>query len=385
MVATGPADSTRLAAAYIAMGIASGLCGIGQGRATASAAEAMARNPGAIAAIRVALIIGLVLIESLALYTLVITSASPSNIGCAVRSDETTRNLPRTHQFVSITKAICTKLKVYQQCGKLNQIALSGYTVCGSTGETPLLSTDERSNLMEWVREASAEGKTLIAGVGAESVHETVRVANPPPRSAIHVALVLTPFYYRGQMHRPDTQALFFRSVADRSKIPVLLYNIPQVTGYDLPVDTIAELSHHPNIIGMKDSSGNLEKLKETVAAAKPGFQVSRAPASVLAKPCMIGATGAILAIANPLPYACVTIWEAFRTREFEAGKGLASTPSARRPRSCGEIRHTGLEARHGIEWLLRRPAAPALLSAVSRGQSGNRAGVRRAAANTIC
>ncbi|HEY3936138.1 MAG TPA: dihydrodipicolinate synthase family protein [Bryobacteraceae bacterium] len=213
------------------------------------------------------------------------------------------------------------KAKVFHNIEKLNQVALSGYTVCGSTGETPLLSVDERIQLMEWVREASVEGKILIAGVGAESVHETVRVANRAAEIGYDAALALTPFYYRGQMHRPETQALFFRSVADRSKIPVLLYNIPQVTGYDLPVDTIAELSHHPNIVGMKDSSGNLEKLKQVVPAVKPGFQVLSGAGVSFGDALHLGATGAILAIANALPYACVTIWEAFRTREFEAAK----------------------------------------------------------------
>jgi 4-hydroxy-2-oxoglutarate aldolase len=213
------------------------------------------------------------------------------------------------------------KAKIFHNVEKLNRIALSGYTVCGSTGETPLLSTDERIHLMEWVREASADGKTLIAGVGAESVHETVRVANRAAEIGYHVALALTPFYYRGQMHRPETQALYFRSVADRSKLPLLLYNIPQVTGYELPVDTIAALSHHPNIIGMKDSSGNLEKLKETVAAVKPGFQVLSGAGVSFWDALQSGASGAILAIANALPYGCVTIWEAFRTREHEAGK----------------------------------------------------------------
>ncbi len=183
------------------------------------------------------------------------------------------------------------------------------------------MNIDERIQLMEWVGEASAEGKTLIAGVGAESVHETVRIANRAAEAGYHAALTLTPFYYRTQMHRPETQALFFRAVADRSKLPVLIYNIPQVTGYDLPVDTIAELSHHPNIIGMKDSSGNMEKMNETVRAVKPGFQMLTGAAGILWEALQIGAAGAILALANPLPYACVTIWEAFRTREQEAGK----------------------------------------------------------------
>lgn len=213
------------------------------------------------------------------------------------------------------------KEKVFHNIQKLNRIALSGYVVCGSTGETPLLSVEERIRLMEWVREASADGKTLIAGVGAESVHETVRIANRAAEAGYHAALTLTPFYYRSQMYRPETQALFFRTVADHSKLPILLYNIPQATGYDLPVNTVAELSHHPNIIGIKDSSGNMEKLNQTVRAVKPGFQVLTGAGESLWEALEIGAAGAILALANPLPYACVTIWEAFRMREHEAGK----------------------------------------------------------------
>ena len=213
------------------------------------------------------------------------------------------------------------KAKVLHNVDKLNKLALSGYTVCGSTGETPLLSTGERIQLMELVKEAAAPGKTLIAGVGAESVHETVEVANKAAEIGFDVALALTPFYYRNQMHRPETQTLYFRSVADRSKLPVLIYNIPQVTGYDVPVETLAELSHHPNIIGMKDSSGNMAKMRETVKAVKPGFQVLCGAGGPFYEAFQIGAVGAILAIANPLPYACITIWEAFRMREDEAGK----------------------------------------------------------------
>jgi 4-hydroxy-2-oxoglutarate aldolase len=211
------------------------------------------------------------------------------------------------------------KNKVFHNVQKLNEIALAGYTTCGSTGETPLLSSEERLELMGWVKEASAADKTLIAGVGAESVHETVRMAKCAAEIGYHAALVLTPFYYRNQMYRPDTQSLFFRSVADQSPLPVLLYNIPQVTGYDLPVETIAALSEHPNIAGMKDSSGNMPKLAETVKAVKPGFQVLTGSSTSIFDALKLGATGAILALANALPYACVTIWEAFRTREHEA------------------------------------------------------------------
>lgn len=218
-----------------------------------------------------------------------------------------------------------SKVKNISNIEKFNRVALSGYLVCGSTGETPLLSIDERIQLMEWVAEASAPGKVLIAGVGAESVQETVHLANRAAAAGYHAALSLTPFYYRTQMHRPETQALFFRAVADQSKIPVLIYNIPQVTGYDIPTATIAELSHHPNIAGMKDSSGNLEKLQGTVRVVKPGFQTLTGAAAITWEALQSGASGAILALANPLPYACVTIWEAFRTREEEAGRDWQS------------------------------------------------------------
>lgn len=213
------------------------------------------------------------------------------------------------------------KSKVLHNVGKLNAVALSGYTVCGSTAETPLLSAAERLRLMEYVREAAAPGKILIAGVGAESVHETVEMANRAAEIGFEVALVLTPFYYKNQMHRPELQALHFRAVADRSKLPVMIYNFPQITGYDLPAETLATLSHHPNIIGMKDSSGNMDKMRETLKLVKPGFQTLCGAGGAFHEAFQIGATGAILAIANALPYACVTIWEAFRTRQEEAAK----------------------------------------------------------------
>ncbi len=213
------------------------------------------------------------------------------------------------------------KTKVLHNVDKLNRIGLSGYTVCGSTGETPLLSAAERLELMELVKQAAAPGKILIAGVGAESVHETVAMANRAEQIGFNIALALGPSYYKTQMYRPETQALYFRSVADRSKLPVLIYNIPQVTGYDIPVETLALLSQHPNIIGMKDSSGNMDKMRQTVKAVKPGFQILCGAGGAFYEAFQIGATGAILAIANALPYACVTIWEAFRTREEEAGK----------------------------------------------------------------
>lgn len=213
------------------------------------------------------------------------------------------------------------KAKVLHNIQKLDAVALTGHTVCGSTGEKALLSTEERLQLMRWVRETTAEGKTLIAGVGAESVRETVKMANYAAEIGFHYALAVGPYYYKVQMYRSDTQALYFRAVADQSKIPVLLYNVPQFTGYHLPPDTVAELSHHPNIIGIKDSSGDLDKMRQMLGLVKPGFQVLTGAGASFWDALGMGAVGAILGIANAIPYACVTVWEAFRTRQALAGR----------------------------------------------------------------
>lgn len=213
------------------------------------------------------------------------------------------------------------KAKIFHNIEKFNQVALTGYVVGGSTGEAVFLSLEERIQLWQWVREASAEGKVLIAGTGAESVRETIQLTNHAAEIGYQAALVLTPHYYRGLMPKMETQALFFRAVADQSKLPVLIYNMPRNTGIDLDNDLILELSHHPNIIGIKDSSGNVEKVAQLVKGAKPGFQVLVGSATTLWASLQAGAVGGVLAFANPAPYACVTIWEAFRTRETAAGE----------------------------------------------------------------
>jgi 4-hydroxy-2-oxoglutarate aldolase len=213
------------------------------------------------------------------------------------------------------------RAKVLHNVSRLNEVGLSGYIVGGSTGESPLLTTEERIQVFEWVREARAEGKLLIAGTASESVAETVVIVNRAAELGYDAALVLGPRYYRNLMHRPDTQALFYRSIADQAKIPLLLYNFPNVTGYDLPVETIAALAEHPNIIGMKDSSGNVEKLGATVKAVNPRFQVLSGSGTTFWPALKAGAAGGILAFADCAPYACITIWEAFRTREYEAAE----------------------------------------------------------------
>ena len=213
------------------------------------------------------------------------------------------------------------EVKVRHNIEKYNQTALAGYVVCGSTGESVFLSTEEKIRLWEWVAEYSAPDKLLIAGTGAESVRETVDVTNRTAELGYVAALVRTPSYFKTQMRLACTQELYFRSVADQSKIPIVIYNFPQGTGIDIMTEAVAALSHHPNIIGIKDSSGNVDKVTAMVRDSKPGFQVLVGAATKLAASFAAGAVGAIVAFADVAPYAAISIWEAHRTRETDAAQ----------------------------------------------------------------
>jgi len=211
--------------------------------------------------------------------------------------------------------------KVQHNIEKWNKTTLSGYVVCGSTGEDVFLSTEERFTLWELVAKCAAPEKLLIAGTGMESAKETICATNRAAELGYKAALVRTPHYFKAQMTQPATQMLFFRAVADQARIPVLLYNFPQVTGVDLPAEAVIALSEHPNIMGIKDSSGNLQRVMDIVRDARPDFQVLVGSAQVLLPSLLMGAVGGILAFANPAPYAAIAIWEAFRTREEEAAR----------------------------------------------------------------
>lgn len=211
------------------------------------------------------------------------------------------------------------KSKVRHNVERWNRVGLSGYVVCGSTGESVYLTFEEKLELFGLVAEAAAPEKLLMAGTGVESVRETVALTNKAAEMGYKAAMVRTPHYYKNLLARGDAQALYFRAVADQSKIPLMIYNWPQATGLDIPADTVALLSEHPNIIAIKESSGNLEKVMTMIRTVKSGFQVLVGSAPTLYPSFMIGAVGAVLAYANAAPYSVVAIWEAFRTREYEA------------------------------------------------------------------
>ncbi len=210
--------------------------------------------------------------------------------------------------------------KIQHNVEKWNRTTLSGYVVMGSTGESVFLTTEEKTSVWEMVAKHAAPEKLLIAGTGMESVRETVWLTNRAAEMGYKAAMVRTPHYYKNLVNRADAQALYYRAVADQSRIPLIIYNWPQATGVDIPVEAVVAISEHPNVIAIKESSGNLEKVMQLLRDVKNGFQVLVGSAPTLWPSLLMGATGAILAYANAAPYSTIAIWEAYRTREEAAG-----------------------------------------------------------------
>jgi dihydrodipicolinate synthase/N-acetylneuraminate lyase len=158
--------------------------------------------------------------------------------------------------------------KIEHNMARYSRSLLSGIVVLGSTGEAVELTDAESREVLRVAAEATAPEKVLIAGVGRESVRATVELTETAAESGYDAVLVRTPTYYAPLM---TTAAVlhYYRSVADRSPLPVILYHIPKFVPYSFPVEVIAELAQHPNIIGTKDSTGSVDRIKALVEATK--------------------------------------------------------------------------------------------------------------------
>ena len=157
-----------------------------------------------------------------------------------------------------------------------------------------------------------------------------------------HAALVITPHYYRGQMQRAESQAAFYRAVADASPLPVILYNIPQNTGIDLAVETVRELAGHPNIVAIKESSADPRKAASLVRGVPGSFPVLVGSSARFHECLTIGATGGILAIANAFPECVVRIHERYR----------AGDVAGSREAQAAIVEAAGVAPRFGIQGL---------------------------------
>jgi 4-hydroxy-2-oxoglutarate aldolase len=279
--------------------------------------------------------------------------------------------------------------KIEHNIDRYSRTPIAGMVVLGSTGEAVMLSDEERREVLRVSAEVAAPEKVLIAGTGAESVVETLRLTEYAATLKYDVALVRTPHFYRPQM-KPEAMLAFFRTVADRSPLPVLLYTVPPFTAYDLPLEVITALAEHPNIIGIKESSGNVEKVAAMVAATRHiqrsatvtevqqavtarmlaappaeenggqlvslsqlsggnaavatrprtktrskevGFQVLVGAAHTLLDSLQAGASGGVLGFAAPAPTICFEIHAAFKDNDLELAraKQAALAPATKR------------------------------------------------------
>jgi 4-hydroxy-2-oxoglutarate aldolase len=172
------------------------------------------------------------------------------------------------------------------------------------------------------VRENAAKEKKLIAGCGAESTAETIARVKRAADIGFHIALVKTPYYYK-PFYKVEAQIAHYRAVADASPIPVMLYSVPQFTGVALEAAEVATLAEHQNIVGIKDSSGNVQRLAEMIATAPPNFQILVGSASTVFPSLTIGARGAILALACALPEKCAALYKLYRAGQLDLAREM--------------------------------------------------------------
>jgi dihydrodipicolinate synthase/N-acetylneuraminate lyase len=158
--------------------------------------------------------------------------------------------------------------KLESNVERYSRTPCAGLVVLGSTGEAIMLSSQEQRDVLKAARAAVAPNKVLIAGTGVESAIETLRLTEYAAELGYDVAMVRTPHYYKRQMH-PANILAFYRTVADRSPLPVIIYNFPPATSYDIPAELVIELAEHPNLIGIKESSGDVEKVRKMVEATR--------------------------------------------------------------------------------------------------------------------
>jgi 4-hydroxy-2-oxoglutarate aldolase len=221
--------------------------------------------------------------------------------------------------------------KLKKNFQKWSKTGLSGYLVLGSNGEAVYLSEDEKIKVVEVSRESIPKSKIMMVGTGMESTQETIRFTNQVAKMGADYALVVTPSYFKGSM-KPQILYEHFIAVAESSGIGILMYNVPQFTGINLEPELVAKLSEHPNIIGIKDSSGNIGQLSEIVHLSQKGFAAFVGSAPVFFPALCVGAVGGILAAANVVPQECVQIQNLFNKGKMDEARALQSrlTPLAK-------------------------------------------------------
>lgn len=195
---------------------------------------------------------------------------------------------------------------------RYNMTELAGYVVLGSTGEAVFLADDEAETLVGAARTVAASGKTIIAGASRESTRRTGALVNRLAGLGADAALVKPPHYYKAAMTQEAVKRYFF-DVADSASVPIIIYNIPQNTGIAMEPRTIIELAQHPNIAGIKDSSGRLANLAEVIGEVRPDFSFLLGSGGLFLAGLLLGASGGVLAAAAVAPELFIEIHALFR------------------------------------------------------------------------
>jgi len=214
--------------------------------------------------------------------------------------------------------------KLEANLGRWNEVeGLRGYLVQGSNGEYCYLNGEERVAMIDKVRQWAATDKLVLAGSGCESTKDTVEMTAAMAKAGADVAVVITPCYFKNRMTEEALYEHYIR-VADTSPIPVVLYSVPATTGLDLSVSVIQRLASHPNIIGIKDSGGDISKIAHLVHVTKgQNFQILAGSAGFLLPALSVGAVGGICALANVLPSEVSELQKLHEENKVEEAKAL--------------------------------------------------------------
>ena len=203
-----------------------------------------------------------------------------------------------------------------------SQSRLSGFAVLGSTGEFVYLTHEEKEEVLARARETIPPDRIMLAGTGCESTRETIALTRFAANAGADFALVITPAYYKRAM-KPEVLRTHYLEVAENSSIPIVLYNMPGFTTLNLSAELVAELATHANVAGIKDSSGDLQQLQEICRLAPDDFAVLTGAGSLLLASLVVGARGAILAVANVGHDLCVALLEAFQHGDLARARAL--------------------------------------------------------------
>lgn len=207
--------------------------------------------------------------------------------------------------------------------GRLRERGIANFVALGSNGEAVHLDRDERRAVIAAIRAAAGAEAQVLAGAGGQSTRETIALCALAAEAGADVALILPPSHYGGKMGMAAQRAHFL-DVADASPLPMMIYNMPaNAGGVDLDAETIINLSTHPNIVGVKDSSGNVTKLAEVIAGAREGFAALAGSAGFLLPALVVGARGAIAALANIAPRECLQLLELYQQGKLAEARTL--------------------------------------------------------------